>query len=72
MSTKQQPTKLAEIAQGHEVAKSSQKEESLEGVWKKLPDVLRKQLALQLAELLHQVVSQSIEREVHNEQPSQN
>ena len=72
MSTKQQPselppTRLEERTRPQEEPKSCQKEEAVEGVWEKLPEVLRKQVALQLAKVLHQVISQPVKREVGDE-----
>ena len=67
MSTKQHPSQRMPTVGSKAASKRPQQEGTNAEVWEKLPDVLRKQLTLQVAQLLHKVASQPVEKGMRNE-----
>ena len=67
MSTKRHASKRMTIVGNKAASKRPQEGGTSAGVWEKRPDVLRRQLALQVAQLLHKVASQPVTKEMRNE-----
>lgn len=67
MSTKPQPSKEERSVGNKAMSMRPRSGEAVVGVWEKLPAVLRQQLTLQVADLLHKVASHPVTKGMDNE-----